>query len=91
MKTYACILMAGAMISAAPAHACGPTDLIQKQKAFGDAAKAAFARDPAGDTARKAQVQTVIARYSDLKAGIHGSYIIDMLCKENDELLAIYK
>ena len=91
MKIYVAILIAGAMISAVPAYACSPADLIQKQKAFGDAAKAAFARDPAGDTARKAQVQTVIARYSDLKAGINGSYIIDMLCKENDELLAIYK
>ena len=30
-------------------------------------------------------------RYSGVKAGINGSYIIDMLCRENEELFAIYK
>jgi hypothetical protein len=91
MKAFAGVLIASMMIAAAPAFACSGTDLIEKQKAFGDAAKAAFARDPGGDAARKAKLEAVIARYADLKSSTNGGYIIDMLCKENDELLAIYK
>jgi hypothetical protein len=74
-----------------PAHGCTPAELTQKQKAFADAAKAAYARDPGGDDARQAKVKQVIERYSGLKSSTNGQYIIDMICKENDELLAIYK
>jgi ApbE superfamily uncharacterized protein (UPF0280 family) len=91
MKQFASALIAGMLIWAGPAAACSGTDLIQKQKAYADAVKAAFARDPGGDAARQAQVQAVIGRYSDLKNRTNGSAIIDALCKENDELLAIYK
>ena len=36
-------------------------------------------------------MRVVIERYSGLKNSTNGSYIIDRICKENDELLAIYK
>jgi len=74
-----------------PAYCCTAVELIQKQKAFGDAVKAAFDHDPAGDSARQAKVKLVIDRYSNLKKSTNGPYIIDMICKEHDELLAIYK
>jgi hypothetical protein len=90
MKQLACILLAG-MAMASPALACSPGELTQKQKAYGDAVKVALDRDPSGDEARKARAMAVIERYSGLKPGFNGGYIIDMLCKENDELLAIYK
>jgi hypothetical protein len=90
MKKCAYVLVAGMMIAAGPAYSCSPGDLVQKQKAYGDAVKAAFDRDPGGDDARKAQALVVIGRESGLKPG-PGGYIIDMLCKENDELLAIYR
>jgi len=67
------------------------TELSEKQKAFAEAAKAAYQRDPSGDEARQAKVKQVIERYSGLKNSTNGRYIIDMICKENDELLAIYK
>ena len=91
MNPFMGILTAGALIAAGPALACSPGDLVQKQKAYSDAVKVAFDRDPSGDEARKARALVIIGRYSGLKAGINGSYIIDMLCKENDELLTIYK
>jgi hypothetical protein len=91
MKQLAYILLAG-IAMASPALACSPGELTQKQKAYGDAVKVAFDRDPSGDEARKARAMAVIERYSGLiKPGPNGGYIIDMLCKENDELLAIYK
>ena len=90
MKAFACILVAGLLSAAVPALACSPGELVQKQKAYSDAVKVAFARDPGGDDARKAQALAVIGRYSGLKPG-PGGYVIDLLCKENDELLAIYK
>jgi hypothetical protein len=74
-----------------PAFGCTPAELTQKQKAFAEAAKAAYARDPGGDDARQARLKQVIERYSGLKNSTNGQYIIDMICKENDELLAIYK
>jgi hypothetical protein len=74
-----------------PALGCTPAELTQKQKAFAEATKAAYARDPGGDEARQAKVRQVIERYSGLKDSTNGRYIIDMICKENDELLAIYK
>jgi hypothetical protein len=74
-----------------PAHGCTPAELTQKQKAFAEAAKAAYQRDPGGDEARQAKMRQVIERYSDLKNSTNGRYIIDMICKENDALLAIYK
>jgi hypothetical protein len=78
--------------AAGSAFACSGADLVQKQKAFSDAVKAAFERDPGGDAARQAQVQAVIGRFSSsLKNPTNGGAAIDMLCKENDELLAIYK
>jgi hypothetical protein len=79
------------VMAAGPALACSPGELTQKQKAYGDAVKAAFARDPGGDDARKAKMMTVIDRYRGLSASMNGGYLIDMMCKENDELLAIYK
>ena len=90
MKLFASILAAGLLAAASPALSCSPAELIQKQKAYGDAVKAAFERDPAGDDARRAQAMAVISRYSGLKPG-PGGYLIDMICKENDELYAIYK
>jgi hypothetical protein len=90
MKKCAYVLVAGMMMAAGPAYSCSPGELVQKQKAYGDAVKTAFDRDPGGDDARKAQAMVVIGRYSGLKPGPGGT-IIDMLCKENDELLAIYK
>ena len=77
--------------TAGPAHSCTPAELGEKQKAFAEATKAAYQRDPGGDEARQAKVRQVIERYSGLKNSINGRYIIDMICKENDELLAIYK
>jgi len=85
------IAVAGITIAAHPAYCCSPAELTQKQKAFADAAKAAYQRDPGGDEGRQAKVKLVIERYSGLKNSTNGSYIIDMICKENDELLAIYK
>lgn len=95
MKRCPAILMAFGVaaitVMAGPAHSCTPAELTQKQKAFAEAAKAAYQREPGGDEARQAKVKQVIERYSGLKNGTNGSYIIDMICKENDELLAIYK
>jgi hypothetical protein len=91
MMRVACILLMGMSVSAGPALSCSGAELVQKQKAFSDAVKAAYERDPGGDAARQARVQGVIGRYANLKNGSDGRYIIDMLCKENDELLAIYK
>ena len=90
MKQLACILLTG-IAMAGPALACSPGELTQKQKAYGDAVKVAFDRDPAGDDARKAKVMAVIDRYRGLSASMNGGYLIDMMCRENDELLAIYK
>ncbi len=95
MMRYMGILLAvgvaAVTVVAGPAHSCTPAELSQKQKAFADAAKAAYQRDPGGDEARQAKMRQVIERYSDLKNSTNGRYIIDMICKENDELLAIYK
>jgi len=92
MKAWVSILIAAAALAAKPALACSAVELQQKQKAYGEAAKAAFARDPAGDAARQLKAQDVIARYvASLKGVSHGSAIIDTICRENDELLAIYK
>jgi hypothetical protein len=91
MKPLACALIAATLLSATPVFACSGADLIQKQKAFSEAVKAAFARDPGGDASRQTKVQAIIARYSGLKNTTNGGYAIDMLCQENDELLAVYK
>ena len=95
MKRCTGILMAAGfatmMMTAGPALGCTPAELSEKQKAFAEAAKAAYQRDPSGDEARQAKVKQVIERYSGLKNSTNGRYIIDMICKENDELLAIYK
>jgi hypothetical protein len=91
MKHFVATLLAGLLLSATPAFACSPPELLQKQKAFGDAVKAAFAHDPAGDPARQARVQAITARYGELMHTLNGGAIIDALCRENDELLAIYK
>ena len=91
MNRFVGILIAIAL-SVVPAWCCSTTELQQKQRAFGDATKAAFQRDPDGDAARRAKVEEVTARYSNsLKNAANGSRIIDTLCRENDELLAIYK
>ena len=94
MKRRVWIVLAGTvatMLTAYPAYCCSPIELVQKQKAFAAATKEAFDRDPGGDAARQEKVRTVIERYKDVKNSSNGSYIIDMICKENDELLAIYK
>jgi hypothetical protein len=95
MKRCSGMLMAAgaaAMIMAGgPALGCTPAELTEKQKAFAEAAKAAYQRDPGGDEARQAKVKQVIERYSGLKNSTNGRYIVDMICKENDELLAIYQ
>jgi hypothetical protein len=91
MKRFACILMAGMTLSASPAYSCSATELMQKQRAFSDAVKTAYERDPGGDATRQARVQAVIGRYGNLKNSTDGRYVVDMLCKEHDELLAIYK
>jgi len=92
MNCLVAILVAAATLSAAPALACSSGELQQKQKAFGEAAKVAFQRDPGGDTARQARVQEITARYyASFKNVTHGGSIIDALCREHDELLAIYK
>jgi hypothetical protein len=92
MKRRVGILLLAAMtMQASAAYCCSPAELVQKQKAFGEATKAAFARDPDGDAARQAKVKLVIDRYKDLKNSTNGSFIIDMICKENDELLAVYQ
>jgi hypothetical protein len=83
--------MTGMIIHINAAYCCSPAQLAQKQKAFAEATKAAFDRDPGGDAARQAKVKFVIERYSGLKSSSNGSYIIDMMCKENDELRAIYE
>jgi hypothetical protein len=91
MKQLACVWLAAMVTVAGPAAlACSPGELTQKQKAYADAVKVAFDHDPAGDEARKAKAMAVIDRYSGIKPGA-GGHIIDMLCQENDELLAIYK
>jgi hypothetical protein len=91
MKSFLYALAACA-ISAGAALACSPAELVQKQKASADAVKAAFARDPAGAAARQAQMLAITARYGELaKSSTNGPYLIDLLCRENDELLAIYK
>jgi hypothetical protein len=90
MKPFVYTLVACAL-SAEAALACSPAELVQKQKAYGDAVKAAFARDPAGDPARQARMQAVVARYGELVKSTNGAYLIDMMCRENEELLAIYK
>ena len=94
MKRRVWIILGGiiaAMLTAYPAYCCSPAELIAKQKAFATATKAAFDRDPSGDAARQEKVRAVIERYKDLKNSTNGSYIIDQICKEHDELLAIYK
>jgi hypothetical protein len=91
MRTLASALLA-IMIAAGPALACSPTELVAKQKAYSDAVKTAFARDPAGDDARKARALALIARYGEVakSAGPSGN-AIDLMCRENDELAAIYR
>jgi hypothetical protein len=91
MKAFVGGFIAAMLLACGPASACSPGELVSKQKAYSDAVKVALERDPSGEDARKAQAMVVIGRYSGLKAGTNGSYIIDMLCKENDELFAIYK
>jgi len=92
MKSLTAVLVAAATLAASEALGCSATALQAKQKAYSEAVKTAFARDPAGDAARRAKVQDVIARYvAALKSETHGSTIIDTMCRENEELLAIYQ
>jgi uncharacterized membrane protein YeiH len=91
MLRIVCVLVAVLLFPIQHALACSGAELTQKMKLYSDAVKVAYAKDPGSDQARQAQVQAIIARYSDLKKSINGAYIIDMLCKENDELLAVYK
>jgi hypothetical protein len=92
MKIFTALLLAATSLASSQALACSANALQQKQKAYSEAVKTAFARDPAGDAARRAKVQDVVAHYvASLKNVTHGSTIIDTMCRENDELLAIYQ
>ena len=84
-------LLASLLASAGASIACSPSELAQKQKAYADAVKAAYDRDPAGDPARQARVKEVLERYKDVGKMTNGPAILDMICKENDELTMIYK
>jgi hypothetical protein len=77
--------------AAGPALSCTPAELAQKQRAMQAAAKAAFERDPGGDANRQAQVQQIIERYAGLSKSGGGQYVIDMICRENEEFLSIYR
>jgi hypothetical protein len=90
-RVYLTAATAAIVMQTGAAYCCTPAELVQKQKAFGEATKAAYERDPGGDATRQAKVRQVIERYSDLRNSTNGSYIIDMICKQHDELLAIYK
>jgi hypothetical protein len=74
-----------------PALACSGPELADKIKKLAEATTAGYAKDPAGDEARKARVQTIIDRYRPLKSSTNGSAIIDTTCREYDELIAVYR
>jgi hypothetical protein len=74
-----------------PALACSGPELSGKIKTLAETATAGYAKDPAGDEARKARVQTIIDRYRSLKSSTNGSAIIDTTCREYDELIAVYR
>ena len=74
-----------------PALACTGPELADKMRTFSDATKAGYAKDPAGDESRKARVQTIIDRYRPLKHSTNGPAIIDAICREYDELIAVYR
>jgi hypothetical protein len=82
------ILLPVMLWSVQPVLACSSAELTDKIRMFGEATKAAFARDPGGDEARKAQVMTITGRYSGLKPG---PGVIDAICRQYDELLAVYR
>ena len=89
MKLLNCAVLIANLLVSGPALACSAAELGQKQRAFADAAKAAYERDPGGDAARQASVKAVVARYVEKMSG--GAAAIDAMCRENDELLTIYK
>jgi hypothetical protein len=91
MKRFVGVLVAGITLAASPAYSCSGTDLAQRLRAVAEAAKAAYARDPVRYDALKPQVDVIVERYSGLKSSTNGPYIIDMMCKQNDELMALYK
>jgi len=90
MKSFVYALLA-CVLSGGAALACSPAELAQKQKAYSEAVKAAFARDPAGDGARQTRALAVIAHYGELVKSATRGYPIDIMCRENEELLTIYQ
>jgi hypothetical protein len=73
------------------AHACSGSELANKMNAVTQASMAAFANHPGEDTARQDRVQAIISRYAGLKNEAGGAAALDTLCREYDELLAVYK
>lgn len=92
MKTIVNLTIAAlfSLAAAQTAAACSPVDYASKAGAFSLATKAAFERDPDGDPARQARVREITERYTPL-AQKAGANAFDVLCKEYDELLAVYK
>jgi hypothetical protein len=73
------------------AHACSGPELANKMNAVTAASMAAFANRPEEDTARQNRVQEIIGRYATPKNEAGGAAALDTLCREYDELLAVYK
>ncbi len=90
MKTILCAV-AALGFAAGPALSCTPTELAEKMRAILPASKAAYERDPGGNANRQAQAQSIIARYAALKNSSGGQNVLDMICRENDELLGLYR
>ena len=91
MRLATVVLIGLVITGPAPALACSAPELAEKMKAFAASTAAAFAKDPNGDEARKARVQAIIERYRPSKLGSNGAAIIDAVCREYDELIAIYQ
>jgi hypothetical protein len=62
-----------------------------KMNAVTQGSMAAFANHPGEDAARQNRVQEIIGRYAGLKNEAGGAAALDALCREYDELLAVYK
>lgn len=92
MKTSVGLLLATLLSLGAsqPAAACSAAEYANKAGALALATKAAFERDPAGDLARQARLRAITDRYVPLTQK-GGAQVLDVLCEEYDELLAVYK
>jgi hypothetical protein len=92
MKKMISIVFAASLLigAAAPAAACSPGEYARKVGEFALATKAAFERDPGGDPARQARVREITERYAP-QVQKSGGTAFDLLCREYDALLAVYK